>query len=69
MVGAEVMVVVDPVEQSGLEGNNITNNGMLWVTGGDRYHPTYGGAGGGGRIAMIARKALVPGQYDVSGGA
>ena len=51
-----------------LSGNNITNNGLLSVTGGDRYHPTYGGAGGGGRIAMIARKALVPGQYDVSGG-
>ena len=51
-----------------LSANNITNNGLLSVTGGDRYHPTYGGAGGGGRIAMIARKALVPGQYDVSGG-
>ena len=51
-----------------LSANNITNNGLLSATGGDRYHPTYGGAGGGGRIAMIARKALVPGQYDISGG-
>ena len=51
-----------------LEGNNITNNGMLSVTGGDRYHPTYGGAGGGGRIALIASNALVPGQSDISGG-
>ena len=51
-----------------IEGNNVTNNGMLSATGGDRYHGTYGGAGGGGRIAMIARKALVPGQYDISGG-
>ena len=42
-----------------IEGNNVTNNGMLSATGGDRYHGTYGGAGGGGRIAMIARKALV----------
>ena len=28
------------------------------MTGGDRYHPTYGGAGGGGRIAMIAKRPL-----------
>ncbi len=51
-----------------IEGNNVTNNGFLSVTGGDRYHNIYGGAGGGGRIALISRKALVPGQYDISGG-
>ena len=51
-----------------LEGNNITNNGILSVTGGKRGHDFYGGAGGGGRIALIARKALIPGQYDISGG-
>ena len=66
--GAEVTVVVDPVERSDCLPIISPIMDLLSVTGGDRYHPTYGGAGGGGRIAMIARKALVPGQYDVSGG-
>ena len=50
-----------------VEGRNVTNEGILSAIGKQGKHDR-SGAGGGGRIALIAREKLVPGSTNVSGG-